>query len=186
MSEQRRSALVIVFDGIEEIEALTPVDILRRADIEVTVASVESEVNVTGRNQITFSAETSLVLVEQMDFDLVVLPGGPGVLELLDNASVQDRVVSQDASGKALAAICAAPKVLAHHGLLDSRQATSHLSVRKDLPNPSDSSTITDGHITTSQGLGTAVEFSLELVKQLKGEELARQIQDSIHFTPSA
>ncbi|MBK1879977.1 DJ-1 family glyoxalase III [Pelagicoccus mobilis] len=186
MSENTPHALVIVFDGIEEIEALTPVDILRRAEIEVTVATLDGQATVTGRNQITFAAETSLSLLDTNSFDLVLLPGGPGVLELLDHDSLRDLLLQQDSEGKQIAAICAAPKVLAQHGLLSTRQATSHISVRKDLPNPSDAAVVADGHITTSQGLGTAVEFSLSLVRSLKGEDLAQQIADSIHFSPKA
>ncbi|MDQ8179774.1 DJ-1 family glyoxalase III [Pelagicoccus sp. SDUM812005] len=179
------TALVIVFDGIEEIEALTPVDILRRAEIDVTVASVNGHAAVTGRNQITFSADTSLALVDSEAFDLVLLPGGPGVLELLNDQSVRDILVAQDKAGKELAALCAAPKILATHGILDGRSATSHQSVRDDLPLASNAPVVIDGHITTSQGLGTAVEFSLALVEKLRDKTTAQQIADSIHFTPS-
>ncbi len=186
MPSHRPHALVIVFDGIEEIEALTPVDILRRAEIEVTVASINGTPSVTGRNQITFSADTSLSLVDAEDFDLVLLPGGPGVLELIENQAVRDILTSQDKAGKEIAAICAAPKILANHGILNSREATSHISVRNDLPRPSDSPVVIDGHITTSQGLGTAVDFSLALVEKLKDKSSAQQIADSIHFRPTA
>ncbi len=186
MTSTRQHALVIVFDGIEEIEALTPVDILRRADIEVTTASVEGQPTVTGRNQITFTADTALSLVSQDSFDLVILPGGSGVLELIDHPTVRDVLLAQDKAGKELAAICAAPKILATHGILNNREATSHASVRADLPRPNDAPTVIDGHLTTSQGLGTAVDFSLALVKKLKGETIAQQIADSIHLKPTA
>ncbi|EDY82994.1 DJ-1 family protein [Verrucomicrobiia bacterium DG1235] len=177
------TALVIVFDGIEEIEALTPVDILRRAEIKVTVASVNGLPTVTGRNQITFAADTSITRVAEDSFDLVILPGGPGVLELLENQAVSHILVAQDKAQKELAAICAAPKVLANHGILNSRKATSHSSVRDALPRPSDDPVVIDSHITTSQGLGTAVDFSLTLVKKLKGEALAQKIAESIHHS---
>ncbi|MDQ8186854.1 DJ-1 family glyoxalase III [Pelagicoccus sp. SDUM812002] len=186
MPSQRKHALVIVFDGIEEIEALTPVDILRRADIEVTVASVNGQPQVTGRNQITFAADVALSLVASDSFDLVILPGGPGVLELLENQAVRDILVAQDKDAKELAALCAAPKILAHHGILDTRTATSHRSVRDDLPNASDNPVVVDEHITTSQGLGTAVDFSLMLVEKLTDKATAEQIAESIHFNPSA
>lgn len=183
MTSSRTHALVIVFDGIEEVEALTPVDILRRAEIDVTIASVNGQPTITGRNQITFSADTSLSLVKVEDFDLVFLPGGPGVLELADNQTVRDILLAQHNAGKELAAICAAPKILASHGILDNRIAASHISVRNDLPRPTNSPVAIDAHITTSQGLGTAVEFSLALVEKLRGREIAQQIADSIHFS---
>lgn len=185
MSAKPPRALVIVFDGIEEVEALTPVDILRRAEIEVTVATLDTQTSVTGRNQITFSADTSLSQLDTTRFDLVLLPGGPGVLQLFDNAPLRKLLLQQNQTGKHIAALCAAPKILAHHGLLAEKKATSHASVRLDLPNPTEQTVVTDGHITTSQGLGTAVEFSLSLVETLKDKQLAQQIADSIHFTPS-
>ncbi|MBC2604708.1 DJ-1 family glyoxalase III [Pelagicoccus albus] len=181
MSDQQTRVLVLVFDGIEEIEALTPVDILRRAEMDVTVASVSSELSITGRNQINFSADTSIAELDPTSFDLVVLPGGPGVLQLLDNEPLRKILVKQNQSGKRVAAICAAPKVLAKHGILEGREATSHLSVRGDLPSASEAPVVTDGNVTTSQGMGTAVEFSLELVKQLKGATAAQDIAASIH-----
>lgn len=186
MPEPKLQALVIVFDGIEEIEALTPVDILRRADIEVTVATLDGQASVTGRNQITFSADTSLPLLDTEAFDLIVLPGGPGVLDLLDSQPLRTLLTQQNLAGKKIAAICAAPKVLARHGILDGRQATSHASVRSDLPKPSDLPVVTEGNVTTSQGLGTAVDFSLSLVESLKGNAIAQQIADSIHYSPTA
>lgn len=186
MPSTRPHALVIVFDGIEEVEALTPVDILRRAEIEVTIASVDGQPTVTGRNQITVTADAALSRVAFDPFDLVILPGGPGVLKLIDHPTVRDALLAQDKAGKELAAICAAPKILAAHGILDKRAATSHASVRADLPHPKDATTVTDSHITTSQGLGTAVEFSLALVGKIRGKTIAKQIADSIHFSPSS
>ena len=186
MSSNRPQALVIVFDGIEEIEALTPVDILRRAEIDVTVASVDDQPQVTGRNQITFAADTALSLVAADSFDLVILPGGPGVLELIDNPLLREILLVQDKAAKELAALCAAPKVLAHHGILDARKATSHQSVRGDLPQASDSPVVIDGHVTTSQGLGTAVAFSLALVEKLRDKAAARHVAESIHFKSTA
>ncbi|MBD5779571.1 DJ-1/PfpI family protein [Pelagicoccus sp. NFK12] len=185
MPNNRPHALVIVFDGIEEIEALTPVDILRRAEVDVTVASVDGSPSVTGRNQITFSADTSLSLASKQTFDLVILPGGPGVLDLAEDQNVRDVLVGQDKAGRELAAICAAPKILAQHGILDERDATSHISVRDTLPRASNAAVVVDQHLTTSQGLGTAVEFSLTLVEKLRGKTAAQEIAASIHYTAS-
>ncbi len=177
-----KHALVIVFDGIEEVEALTPVDILRRAAIKVTMASVTDSLDVTGRNGITFKADTRLSSLDHSQpYDLVLLPGGPGVLDLTENRQVANILKTQNAAKREIAAICAAPKILAIHGLLDDKAATGHISVRKDLPKPSNAPTVEDGNITTSQGVGTAVNFSLTLAKRLKGKEIAKQIADEIH-----
>ncbi len=182
MSSPAQQALVIAFDGIEEVEALATVDVLRRAGIKTTIASVCGKPTVTGRNQISFATDATLASVENEAFDLVVLPGGPGVLELLDNPQVAKILARQDAANRPLAAICAAPKVLAKHGILDDRQATAHQSVRSELPHPSDASTVEDQHIVTSQGVGTVLEFALALVRRLKGEPAANEIAASIHF----
>lgn len=182
MAKKTVTALVLAFDGIEEVECLTPVDLFRRAGFEVTLASVNDAISVTGRNQITFLVDAPLSQVDSDSFDLVFLPGGPGVLELLDNAPLQKLLISQFQSGKRIGAICAAPKVLAKHGLLDGKTATSHASVRRDLPQASDESVVIDGLITTSQGVGTAIDFSLSLVTQLRDPETAKQIAESIHF----
>lgn len=177
-----QTALVIVFDGVEEVEALTAVDILRRADIEVTVASVTGSATVTGRNKITFAADTGLSLVESEAYDLVVLPGGPGVQDLVANSRLGELLTRQYTAKRELAAICAAPKVLASNGLLNRHTATSHASVRGDLPNASDEPIVEDANIVTSQGVGTAIAFSLALVRRLKGETKAKEIAESIHY----
>lgn len=181
MTDKPKRALVIVFDGVEEIEALTPVDILRRASVQVTVASVLPQPMVTGRNEITFAADTDLSKIDPSGFDIIILPGGPGVFKLLENQSIRDILVGQSQAGKNIAAICAAPKVLAQHGLLEGITATSHASVREELPSASDETVVVDGLVTTSQGAGTAVAFSLSLVEQLCDKETAEQIAASIH-----
>ena len=128
-SLQQKRALVLVFDGIEEVEALAPVDVLRRAGVETTMASLSGSKSVTGRNSISFEADTFFENVEKESFDLLFLPGGPGVLELVEDERVPQLILSFDQSRKPIAAICAAPKVLASTGILDGREATSHLSL---------------------------------------------------------
>lgn len=178
---QRKQALVLVFDGIEEVEALAPVDILRRAGVDTTMASLKESTQVTGRNGISFVADALFHDIDPESFDLVFLPGGPGVLGLVDDERVSQLLRSFDQSEKPIAAICAAPKVLAAVGVLDGREATSHASVRRDLPQASDRSIVISDHILTSQGAGTAVDFGLELARLLTGEASARSVADSIH-----
>jgi len=182
MEDSAHKALVIAFDDIEEAECLIPVDILRRAGLEVTLASIAGNRAVTGRNQITFYTDTDLSQIDPNGFDLIVLPGGPGVLEQADNERLDEILLAQHRAQKPLAAICAAPKLLASKGILDGRSATSHASVRADLAKPNSLPVVRDGHITTSQGVGTAIEFSLELVSQLMGAQAAREIANSIHY----
>lgn len=182
MPSKKATALVVLFNGVEEVEALTPVDILRRANVEVTIAGLENEQTVLGKNQIILTPECSLNSVIDSEFDLFLIPGGPGVFDLLDNSTLR-RILQKRASNEQLsAAICAAPKVLALAGIIDNIAATGHASIRASLPKPSEETTVVTPHIITSQGVGTAIEFSLELVKRLIDEETANEIAKSIHF----
>lgn len=181
MPVAKKTALALVFDGVEELEAVATIDLLRRGKIEVVIASLDGSATVTGRNGIVLGADRPLEGLDALTFDLLVLPGGPGVQKLLDDPRVSAMVRARDAAGKPIAAICAAPSVLARAGVLDGRQATSHESVRAEIPNPSLSAVVEDGHIVTSQGAGTAVAFGLALVARLAGEDVAREIAASIH-----
>ena len=181
MSDGNKRVLVIVFDGVEEIEALAPVDLLRRAGIETTIASFNGETLVHGRNGITFSADLPLSATDTNSFDAIFLPGGPGVFELIDDEKIHAILRQNAQSNRLTAAICAAPKVLAAAGLLDSLRATSHASVRDDLPNPSDQAVVEDSNIITSQGAGTAIEFALALVAKLVSAVKADEVAASIH-----
>lgn len=181
MSKLEKSALVIVFEGIEEVEALIPVDIWRRAGLSVTIASLDESDSVIGRNGIIVTPDSHLSRIDPDSFDLVFLPGGPGVLPLTKHTGLRTLLRKQHENGKLLAAICAAPIVLSAEGLLDHNRATSHISVRSELPKPSDEPVVVDQTIVTSQGVGTAIEFSLELIKLLIDDATANDVAQSIH-----
>jgi 4-methyl-5(b-hydroxyethyl)-thiazole monophosphate biosynthesis len=173
--------LVILFDGVEEIEAVTPIDLLRRAGAEVTTASTGDGIHVTGRSGIVLHADAPLNSVGERTFDLLVLPGGPGVKALRADARVRDLVRAQDAAGRWIGAICAAPVVLADAGLLAGRRFTAHTSVAEELPGRlGDERTVVDGRLVTSRGAGTALDFGLVLVERLFSEEKAAEIARSI------
>lgn len=175
------TVLVLLADGFEEIEAFAPVDLLRRAGIEVTVASLSENRHATGRSGITAHADAALSAVQARDFDLVFLPGGAGVKNLRADARVLEIVRRQHAAGRWLAAICAAPTVLNDAGLLSGRRYTAHFSVAGELPAILASERIvTDGKITTSRGAGTAVEFGLHLVALLGSADKAAEISKAI------
>lgn len=175
------TVLVLLADGFEEIEAFTPIDLLRRAGVEVTVAALAEGIHVTGRSGITTHADTPLAAVMDRKFDLLFLPGGAGVTHLRADSRVHDLVLQQHAAGRWLAAICAAPTVLHDCGLLKGRRYTAHFSVAKELPDIlTDERIVTDGKITTSRGAGTAMEFGLHLISLListaKSEEIGKTI----------
>lgn len=174
---------VFLADGLEEIEGLTVVDILRRAGVEVVTISVSGKKEVTGAHQITVLADE---LFEQADFaklDGVVLPGGmPGTTNLMNHEGV-NRILEQFAAeGKLIAAICAAPSVLRQAGLLAGRRATCYPGFEEKLTGAvvSAEPVVQDENIITSRGMGTAISFALSLTAYFLGQEKADEIGTSI------
>lgn len=175
------AVLVILADDFEEIEAFAPVDLLRRAGIDVTVASLAENRHATGRSGITVHADVALSAIGLSLFDLVFLPGGGGVKHFRADARVSALIKRHAAADRWLAAICAAPTVLNDCGLLANRRYTAHFSVSSELPGIlANERIVTDGQITTSRGAGTAVEFGLHLVGLLGSPEQAQEIGKAI------
>lgn len=175
------TVIVPLADGFEEIEAFAPVDLLRRAGVEVTIATLNDNRHATGRSGIVAHGDAALKDVEARNFDLVFLPGGAGVKNLRADARVLSLVKRHAAAGAWVAAICAAPTVLNDAGLLTGRRYTAHFSVAGELPSIlADQMVVTDGKITTSRGAGTAVEFGLHLVTLLTSPEKAEEIGKAI------
>lgn len=177
------TVLLPLADGFEEIEAFAPVDVLRRAGVEVVVASLAENRHATGRNGITAHADLALSAWGDRLADCLFLPGGPGVKHLREDPRIDSLVRRHAASGRWIAAICAAPTVLHAAGLLEGRRFTAHFSVHDDLPgrNPEER-IVTDGRITTAQGAGTAVEFGLHLVALLVSRVRATEVGKAICF----
>lgn len=177
------TVLTLLADGFEEIETFAPVDLLRRAGVEVTIASLNDNRHATGRSGIVAHADVALSGGGETLADLLFLPGGPGVKLLRADARVRSVVERHAAAGKWLAAICAAPTVLHDAGLLAGRRFTAHFSVADELPNLlADERVMTDGHITTSRGAGTALDFGLHLVSLLVSPAKAAEVSKAICF----
>jgi protein deglycase len=171
------TALLPLVDGFEEIEAIAIADILRRGGVEVLTVGLESVI-VEGAHNITVMADRLLEYAETDNFDLIVLPGGPGTHKLKADARIIDMLQKQTAAGKLVAAICAAPIVLSEAGLLKGKRATSFPSVQADL-DVGEYLTIpvvVDGNAITSRGPGTAIAFALKLVEILQGEAIAAKL----------
>jgi 4-methyl-5(b-hydroxyethyl)-thiazole monophosphate biosynthesis len=174
------SALVPIASGSEEIEAVCIIDVLRRADVAVTVASVETDLQVTAARGTKLVAERRLADCTGTTWDLIALPGGTeGAEHLRDCAELIPLLREQISAGRLCGAICAAPAlVLAHHGLLAGRNATCHpgfvelLAGRPGLEHR----VVVDRPIVTSRGPGTALEFALKLVELLCGQEKAAAV----------
>ncbi len=177
-----KTVLVILHEGFEELEAVAPIDLLRRAGAAVTIATITPQLQVSGRNRIAIMAECRLDEQADKDFDLVLLPGGPGVALLRKDRTTLEVVRRQAARGGGLAAICAAPIVLREAGVLPKRY-TAHGSTLSELPElNSAEKVVVDGRTITSRGAGTAVEFGLACVDMLFDNATAGQIAHNIHF----
>ena len=173
--------LVPLAEGFEELEAVAVIDVLRRAGLEVVTAALGSAADpVMGAHGIAVAADAELGSLAADSFDAVVLPGGmPGTLNLMEDERVLAAVRALHAAGRTTAAICAAPMVLAKAGVIDGVAVTSHPSVRERLGAAevrSEPRVVRSGHVFTSQGPGTAIEFALELVRELVGAGKADEL----------
>jgi len=175
------TVLVPLADGFEEIEALAPVDLLRRAGVEVKTVSLAETRHATGRSGITVHADATLESVRGTLADLLFIPGGAGVKHLRADARVAELVRAHAAADRWLAAICAGPLVLHDAGLLAGRRYTAHFSVAAELTEARlEERIVTDGRVTTARGAGTAVEFGLHLVALLTSPGEATEISKAI------
>ena len=178
------TVLTLLADGFEEIEATAPIDLLRRADAEVTVASCSGSLEVTGRSKITLRTDTLLSKIpDPLAFDLLVLPGGPAVFELRKRSEIIDLIRTFADTGKPIGAICAAPLLLLDAGVITSDSpCTAHGSTSNELTNLKQKlAVVQEEKIITSRGAGTAVEFGLALINELFGLQKANEIRASIH-----
>lgn len=171
--------------GFEEVEALTVVDILRRAGVAVDMVSVTGSIDVTGSHGITVRMDK---LFEELDDSaaMIVLPGGiPGTPNLKAHAGLVDMIKRFKAAGKYLAAICAAPTVYGELGLLEGKKATCYPGLEEGLIGAikSTDSVVVDGQFVTSRGLGTAIDFSLKLVSILVDQTTADDLSNKIVYT---
>ncbi len=179
--------LVPIASGFEEIEAVSIIDVLRRAEIEVLVASLDENVLVTGANGITIRADLEVKGVEAEDIEMIVLPGGwDGTYALADDENVQRILKEMDAKGKQIAAICAAPFALNAAGVL-KQNYTCYPSVeeqiRKEGYQGDKAMVVEDENVMTSRGPATAICFALEIVKKIQGEETYKAVKEGILAT---
>lgn len=183
-------AYIFIAEGFEEIEALTVADILRRAETDVCLVSMGDHLHVMGSHQIRITCDSLFCTVEKEIREnpagvLLVLPGGmPGTKHLSENDLLKQLLIHSCEKGARLAAVCAAPRVLYEAGLIHGQTVCCHPSVESILKGCvfSKEKVRTNGRITTSRGMGTAIAFALELASLLAGEERARQIADSICY----
>ncbi len=181
-----KKTVMLFAEGFEEVEALTVVDLLRRAGIGCDMVSIAGADMVTGSHGIGVRMDAALDAIQTDDYDAILLPGGqPGTRNLAADARVIDALQRAHAAGRLTAAICAAPTVLAKAGLLEGRRAVCYPGMEEQLTGRTggEGPVETDGTIITSCGVGTALPFALAIVAYFSGTEKARELAHSIVFT---
>lgn len=180
-----RNVLVIFAQGCEELEAVTIIDLLRRADVQVTAAGLDDKVIIASRGVKLVPDCTLDEAIKRDDYDMVVLPGGlAGTNNLAADTRVIELLKRMAAARKFTCAICAAPSVLAKAGLLDGKSATAYPGVL-DIPNIpgltyTGESVVRDGTVITSRGPGTALDFGLALIEALLGEVTRSEVEKAL------
>lgn len=178
-------ALVLMAEGFEEIELTSIVDILRRGGVTVTIAGLKDGI-ITGSRGMKMQPDATLDSIKEM-YDMIILPGGsPGYINLGGDRRVIDLVTRYNAGGKIVAAICAAPSVLAKAGILAGKNATIFTGMENELKNAKyvDKPVVEDGNIMTSQGPGTAMEFALALLKRLTDDKKGKELREKLIYRP--
>ena len=172
-------------EGFEEVEAVTIVDLLRRAAIDVKMVSIMEDKMVEGAHGMQIQADLLFEEADYDDCDMIVLPGGmPGTLHLGEHKGLTELLIKFNEADKKIAAICAAPGVFGANGILKGRKATCYPGCEEKLKGAvlSEEAVVRDKNVTTSRGVGTAIAFALELISQLEGEVKAHQIKKSIVY----
>ena len=174
--------LIPLATGFEEIEAVTNIDVLRRASIEVVTISLNS-LDVKGDHGIPIIADQRIDQIDVDDFDAIVLPGGmPGAGNLRDNQKILDFVRKIYDKGGLVAAVCAAPIVLEAARILEGKKATSYPSFSDEMSSCKylEDRVVKDDNIITARGPGVALEFALEIVKYIKTESDAKELKEAM------
>ncbi len=174
---------VLMVDGFEEIEAIEPIDIMRRAGLNVVTVGVKSQ-NVKGAHNITIKTDIIIDDVNEEDMELLMLPGGPGHEELDKDEKVHKLIDYANKEGLYIAAICASPSILGKKGLLNGKKATCFPGFEQYLACAEvvSDKVIVDGKIITGKGAGAAAEFGFEIVKLLQNKKAADDLKGKMQY----
>jgi 4-methyl-5(b-hydroxyethyl)-thiazole monophosphate biosynthesis len=178
-----KKILVPLAQGLEEVEAITIIDILRRGGLEVITVGLDT-LTILGSHNITIMADQLLSEIDPEDFDGVVLPGGmPGTLNLKANDNIDIILKNFFQKNKFIGAICAAPMVLEKAGVLENKKFTIHPGVIDDISlKPINSPVVEDGNIITGQASGAATAFALKIVEKLQGKDKMEKVNNGVLF----
>lgn len=180
----KKKAAVLLADGFEELEAMGPIDMLKRAGVEVDLISVENKDSVTGRSDVTF---TPVIKMKDYDFDsadALILPGGAGHVTLKNSPEVKEQILKfYNDPNRVLSAICASPTIFGHMGLLKDKNYTCFTSMNEDFGGTYlNEYAVIDGNLVTGKSAAATVDFGLALVRALLGKEKEAEIAESIYY----
>ena len=177
-----KSAVILLAEGFEEIEAITIIDVLRRGSVKCDICSIRDR-KVIGSHKIKIKVDILLSEIEVDSYDAVILPGGmPGAQNLKEDSRVIDILKRFQIKNKIIGAICAAPIVLKEAGIIKDKTITSYPDFKEELneSNYSEDIVTNDGNIFTSRGPATAIYFALELLKQLTDQQIYQNVKESM------
>lgn len=177
---------IFMADGCEEIEGLTVVDLLRRAEIEIDMVSINGKKTADGAHGISFSTDTDISEIDWDSYDALICPGGlPGTNYLAENEILVGKLREFKENGKLIAAICAAPALIfGENGLVDGSEATCYPGLEDKLKGAKalTEEVVVSKNVITSRGMGTAIPFALAIVSYIKDEDTAKKLGESIVF----
>ncbi|MDR1559060.1 MAG: DJ-1/PfpI family protein [Clostridiales bacterium] len=176
------NAAVFFVNGFEETEAVTPIDVLRRGNIDVTLVSLEENSLVTGSHGITLVTEKMFSDIASKDFDMLILPGGPGTALYKEHPQFLEYLTAHYKEGKKIAAICAAPSVFGMLGFLEGRRAVCYAGYEPELKGSviGENPVETDGNVITSRSAATALLFGFALLEALAGKDAADKVRGDL------
>jgi len=180
-----KNAVVFLSDGFEEVEALTQVDLLRRAGINAKTVSITDDKNVRGTHNINVLCDEIFENIDFENTDAIILPGGmPGTKNLNEHCGLKEKINEFYKNGKIVAAICAAPMIFGQMGILNGRKACCYPSFETYLEGADVNfeNVNCDGNVITSRGVGTAIEFAGKLIEVLCGKEKSEEILEEILY----
>ncbi|RRD41092.1 DJ-1/PfpI family protein [Leptotrichia sp. OH3620_COT-345] len=185
MDNKNIKVLLFFVEGFEELEAMAPVDLLRRAGIEVDTVSITQDKHVISSRKITVLADKIIDDVDFEEYKMLVLPGGPGTDNYMKSKKLLEKV-KEFSERKKVAAICAAPTILSRLGILKGKKAICFPSCEEEIVEKgavlTKENVVTDGNIITSRGAGTAIDFALEIIRELEGKEKSQKIAKQIVY----
>lgn len=177
---------IFLVDGFEDIEAIVPIDLLRRANIHVDIVSVFNQNKVKSSHNLTIECDLLLKEIAINQYDMLILPGGPGASKYLDSLTLIKIIKQHQANHKWIAAICAAPLSLFKMGVISNHKITCYPNVIDDIQDKSiqifDKNVIVDQLLITAKAAGSAIDFALKIIEILINQETMLKIKDSIYY----